>query len=99
VKWFIPNTESQEQKIERNITCQIDLAGLDVEGNNVPVDLVEPIEWVLLHQGEKQPDADILNNIFIIAREILPTLDKNRSLLFIFCADICKAKFISVKDC
>jgi hypothetical protein len=83
VKWFIPNTESQQQKIERHITCQIDLAGLDMKGNNVPVDLVEPIEWVLFLKGEKQPDADILNNIFIIVRGIPSPLIKPFSITYI----------------
>lgn len=55
VNCVIPNTESQGQKIERHITCQIDLVGLDVKGNNVPVNLVEPIKRVLFLKWEKQP--------------------------------------------
>jgi hypothetical protein len=64
VNWVIPNSESQEQKIERHFTCQIDLAHLDVRGHNVTVNLVEPIERALFLKGEKQPGGDILNDTF-----------------------------------
>jgi len=61
VNSVIPNTESQQQKIERHITCKIDLAGLDVKSNNVLVNLVEPIERVLFLRGKKQLVGDTLN--------------------------------------